>query len=49
MPVRRVSGVAVIHRDSVLGVGEREDHVDVMRLPGASCGYARHVICFGAP
>jgi hypothetical protein len=27
MPVRRVSGVAVIHRDSVLGVGEREDHV----------------------
>jgi hypothetical protein len=22
---------------------------DVMRLPGASCGYARHVICFGAP
>jgi hypothetical protein len=27
MPVRRVSGVAVIHRDSVLGVGEHEDHV----------------------
>jgi hypothetical protein len=27
MPVRKVGGVAVIHRDLVLGVGEREDHV----------------------
>ena len=27
MPVRRVSGGAVIHRDSVLGVAERQDHM----------------------